>query len=375
MQETMTVMLSHHAGGPPADAVEVPRRVGSVRLGELLGQGAAGAVFAGYDEALHRKVAVKLLHRRRGGENDPATLELLSGIRAAASIKHANIITVHAVELAAGLPVIVMEYVDGVSMRDLLRRSGPLDAELALYLLRQLAAAVEALHSAGVVHRDLKPANILFDHDGAAHVCDFGLACDFDLASFRSGATGIAGSPLYMAPEMFDGHVSPQGDVYALGVMLFESLAGRPPFAAETISEMRALHERAEIPFEQLALRGGVDEAVCEVVRRATHKTRILRYKSAGHMLRALEPLSRAGRDEALRLRVAEIVAAIPLADGPAGEADATEGGADATAGADRPPGRADLMSGPDATVFDLVARRAAAKRQTRGGDSSAGKS
>lgn len=374
MQETMTVMLSHHEGGPPADAVEVPRRVGSVRLGELLGQGAAGAVFAGYDEALHRKVAVKLLHRRRGGENDPATLELLSGIRAAASIKHANIITVHAVELAAGLPVIVMEYVDGVSMRDLLRRTGPLDAELALYLLRQLAVAVEALHTAGVVHRDLKPANILFDHDGAAHVCDFGLACDFDLASFRSGATGIAGSPLYMAPEMFDGHVSPQGDVYALGVMLFEALAGRPPFAAETISEMRALHERAEIPFEQLALRGGVDEAVCEVVCRATHKTRIMRYKSAGHMLRALEPLSRRGRDEALRLRVAEIVAAISLADGAAGGADAAAGADGPARGADKAAG-VGRMSGPDATVFDLVARRAAAKRQTRGGDSSAGKS
>ena len=196
MQETMTVMLSSGHGSEP-EAVEVPLRVGTVKLGEMLGEGAGGVVFVGFDEALNRKVAVKVLRRRQGSIHDTAMIELARGIRSAARIKHPNIVTIHTVETGAGLPVIVMEYVDGISLRDLLLRAGGLDLPLAMYVMRSIISAVAALHESNVIHRDLKPANVLFDRNGDARVCDFGLACEFDAGEYKGRAEEIGGSPLY----------------------------------------------------------------------------------------------------------------------------------------------------------------------------------
>ncbi len=345
VQETMTVMLST-GHGAESEAVEVPRRVGSVRLGDMLGEGTGGVVFVGYDEALNRKVAVKLLHRRRGAAHDPALIELARGVRSAARIRHPNILTIHAVETVNQMPVIVMEYVDGISLRELLLRSGALDLSLATYVMRAVVSAVAALHDANVVHRDLKPANVLFDHDGEARVCDFGLACEFDLAAFKGQAANIGGSPLYMAPEMFEGHVSPQSDVYALGVILFEVLAGAPPFSAQTLGEIKTCHRVWQPPLWQLE-RHGVPEDLREVAGRALHKRRFLRYKTAGHLLRALERVAvPERRDKTLRMRIVDLVSARP------GDAGAPE----------TPPPAAP----PVATTFELVARRARQKREQR---------
>jgi serine/threonine-protein kinase len=347
MQETMTVMLTTGHGSAP-EAVEVPLRVGTVKLGDMLGEGAGGVVFAGYDAALNRKVAVKLLHRRRGAAGDAAAIELANGVRAAARIRHPNVLTIHAVETANEMPVIVMEYVDGMSLRDLMVRSGAMDLPLAMYVMRCVTSAVAALHEANVIHRDLKPANVLFDRGGEARVCDFGLACEFDVAAYKGAAENIGGSPLYMAPEMFDGQVSPQGDVYALGVMLFEVLSGAPPFSAQSISEIKTCHADHEPPLWRLE---GLEssEALREIVARALHKQRFLRYKTAAHLLRALERVAGSGRrEEALRMRVAELVSARP------GENEARE-----SPRTEPPPAR---------TTFDLIARRAREKRE-RGSD------
>jgi serine/threonine protein kinase len=345
MQETMTVMLSTGHGSEP-EAVEVPLRVGSVKLGNLLGEGAGGAVFAGYDEALNRKVAVKVLHRRRGATHAAAMVELAKGVRSAARIKHPNIVTIHAVERASEMPVIVMEFVDGISLRELLLRSGALDLSLAMYVTRSVVSAVAALHEIGVIHRDLKPANVLFDRVGEVRVCDFGLACEFDAAAYKGRAEEIGGSPLYMAPEMFDGHVSPQSDVYALGVILFEVLIGSPPFSAQSISELKTCHQVREPPLWQLE-RLPVSEELAEIVGRALHKQRFLRYKTAEHLLRALEEVEvPERRDETLRLRIAELVSA-RQEPGEGREADSGE-----------PP--------PARTTFDLITRRAREKRQRK---------
>ncbi|HMQ16666.1 MAG TPA: serine/threonine-protein kinase, partial [Phycisphaerae bacterium] len=256
-------------------------------------------------------------------------------------------VTVYSVEQVRGLAVIVMELVDGLSLRELLKRSGPLDLSLALYVLSSVARGVDALHRASVVHRDLKPANVLFDRDGDAHVCDFGLACAFDAGAFRSEATTIGGSPLYMAPEMFDGHVSFQGDVYALGVLLFEALCGQAPYCGATISEVRALHAAGELPLQRLRQRA-LPEALVEIIERALHKQRILRFKTAGHLLRALAEIP-AAPAETMRARVADIVTAAQQSP-PAADAG--------------PPGPV-----PAHTTFDLIAQRAAEKRRTKSGD------
>jgi len=341
LDETMTIMLTRDSGSPP-EAMEVPRRVGSVKLGEKLGEGASGVVFQGYDEALDRKVAVKVLHRRDGKSFGSTFAELADGVRTAARIKHPNIVTVFSVETAGDLPIIVMEFVDGISLRELLTRGGVPDLPLALHLCRTITGAVAALHEANVLHRDLKPANVLIDVDGRVYVCDFGLACTFSPSRYSGDATNIAGSPLYMAPEMFDGEVSPQSDVYALGMLLFEVLTGAPPFAADSMSRIRRCHEVERPPTHLLHARG-VPEELVDVVERALHKRRFLRYKTAGHLLRAIESVDvPSPPDDTLRRVLVDRVAA-------------RGGVARDAASAAAPP--------VAMTTFDLVARKAREKR------------
>ncbi len=339
MQETMTVMLTRRSGQRP-EPVAVPARVGTVRVGELLGEGGGGAVFSGYDEALSRKVAVKVLHKQTAGAASAATQELVTGVRSAAQVKHPNIVTVHTVEMCQGMPVIVMEYVDGASLRALLDRTGVLEPSLGLFIMRSIVSAVAALHEATVVHRDLKPANILFDRDAIAHVCDFGLACEVRSAG---SVASIGGSPLYMAPEMFDGQVSAQTDVYALGLMMFELLAGRAPFNGKTIPELERQHRSEEVPLTALEQRG-LGEDVIDIVRRATNKPQFLRYKTAGHLLRALQQLEHE-RDDVLQMRLAKLVI----------EDHAASDSATRT------------ISAEHLTTFDLLASKAQRKRAERG--------
>jgi serine/threonine protein kinase len=344
MQETMTVMLTTRSGLEP-QPVEIPGRVGNVRLGEMLGEGGGGAVFSGYDEALGRKVAVKVLHRQVGRTSEASRQELVVGVRSAARVKHPNIVTVHTVDMVGGMPVIVMEFVDGLSLSAMLRRTGAMELPSGLFVMRSVTSAVGALHDAGVIHRDVKPANILFDRDGVAHVCDFGLACTFQTGTAGNEVDTVGGSPLYMAPEVFAGNVSPQGDVYSLGVMLFEVLAGRPPFMADTIEEMRQRH-RDDAPPMQILERREVPEDVIALVGRALHKSKILRFKTATHMLRALARLEASGtRDDPLRMQLARIIVA--------GDGDARR----------EQSAKTDTHS---MTTFDMVAERARRKREMR---------
>ena len=335
------------ATGEFANPLVIPRKIGNVKLGEELGRGSGGVVFAAYDTVINRKVAVKVLSRPPPSGGDSELTRFVEGVRSAASVKHDNIITVFNVETVNGLPIIVMEYIDGISLRDLVKRSGALDVPLALHAMRGIAAGIAALHDAHVIHRDLKPANIMFDRDGRIHVCDFGLACRFADASFVVGSDGVSGTPLYMAPEMFDGTVSPQSDVYALGVMLFELLSGGAPFSADSMDDMKLCHANEPTPLERLNA-VGVPEAFCDIVDRAMHKTRIMRFKTAGHFLRAIESAEpAAGRDMIHRQRLAAMVTA-EQSDKPA----------------PRSKQKSDAADPPAQTTFKLVAERARAKRR-----------
>lgn len=350
MEETLTVMIST-VQDAPAIPVVIPRRIGTVKLGELLGAGTGGVVYSGYDEVLERRVAVKLIQAPVDAEASARGIGLVDGVRTAANIKHENVITVHAVDEVNGVYVIVMELVQGISLRELLKRTGAMEVGLAAFVMRSVGAGVEALHEAQVIHRDLKPANVLFDREGRAHVCDFGLACAFSHKSHVTGTEKIAGSPLYMAPETFEGIISPQSDVYALGAMFFELLCQRPPFSAQTITELKSCHQSAPVPIEWLET-FGLPEQTEDVIERAMHKQRIMRYKTAGHFVRALEHIETGDvRDHALRQRVAGIVAGVgadPESDHPGEPSEA-----------------------PAKTMFDLVTRRAQRKRDSKGNGSS----
>ena len=327
----------------------MPRRIGNVKLGDELGRGTGGVVFAGYDTVINRKVAVKLLGGAPDAGGESELNRFVEGVRSAASVKHDNIITVFNVDTVDGMPLIVMEYIDGVSLRELVKRSGPLDVSLALHTIHSIASGIAALHDAHVIHRDLKPANIMFDREGRLHVCDFGLACRFVDSAFVIGSGGVSGTPLYMAPEMFEGTVSPQSDVYALGVILFELLAGHAPFSADSMDEMKLRHANEPPPLEQLQARG-ISEELCDIVDRAMHKRRIMRHKTAGHFLRALENIEPGGaRDTIHRQRIAAMVSAEQ-----SGEEDPPPAAC--------PP----ETERPAQTTFDLLAERARAKRRSQ---------
>lgn len=283
VEATRTIALG---GRPAPPAPDLPAAIGAIEIGPRIGQGGMGVVHRGRDRMLGRDVAVKFLLHAVAGEDDPRFEEFLVGARHAAGVRHAQLVTLHQADLVGGVPYLLMEFVDGPTLRDVLHHHRALPVPVALRVMCDVAAAVAALHDQGVIHRDIKPSNILFDHDGRLYVTDFGLSCPRPRDAYGGGGR-VSGSPPYMAPEMFAGHISPRSDVYALGVMLYELLAGRPPFVGPT-DELRRLHEQAPPPSEPLDTRG-VPAAVCEVIERALHKRDIFRFKTAREFIRAIE--------------------------------------------------------------------------------------
>jgi serine/threonine protein kinase len=186
----------------------------------------------------------------------------------------------------AGVPYLVMEYVDGPTLATMCKQHGRLPLPAVLAVLDSVADAVGALHEQGIVHQDLKPGNVLLNADGAALVTDFGLAHVRALQPpMETGSA--AGTPLYMAPEMLDGHASVRSDVYALAIMSFELLCGRPPYGG-SLDEVRTQHRSVPLPLGSLAERG-VSPALSDVLERAAHKNPVFRYKTARHFLRAVQ--------------------------------------------------------------------------------------
>lgn len=221
-------------GEPPLDVSRElgPNRViGPYRVEAALGSGGFGTVFRARDLSLDRTVALKVL--RPGSSVAPESL--LAEARAAAALAHPNVCTIYAVDSSQGVPMIVMEYVDGQPLSRLLE-GGALPQEQAVALARQIASGMAAAHERGVVHGDLKPANILVTPAGMAKVVDFGMARrslppprgDETVIWDPAPASGISGTPAYLAPEQTHGvPATPASDVFSFGLILYEMATGR----------------------------------------------------------------------------------------------------------------------------------------------------
>ncbi|MCH9058871.1 MAG: protein kinase, partial [Planctomycetes bacterium] len=268
-------------------AAPLPDRVGAVEVGEAIGRGGMGVVHRGRDRMLSRDVAVKFLLNVVAGEGDPRFEEFLGGARNAAKVRHPNLVTMHQACLVEQTPCLIMELIDGPTLGRLIHDHGPLSPTVALRILDDTASAVAALHEHDVLHRDIKPGNILFDREGRLFVTDFGLTCarpsGFDEAH---RARKIAGSPPYMAPEMFQGTISTRTDVYALGVVAFELLTGKLPFEGP-LPEVQRAHESTPPPLDELRS-AKVPSGMVDLIERAMHKREIYRFKSAIEFRRAL---------------------------------------------------------------------------------------
>jgi polar amino acid transport system substrate-binding protein len=243
---------------------------------ELLGQGGMGAVFKARQQGLDRLVALKILPPETG--RDPAFAErFLREAQSLARLSHPNVVAVHDFGQAGGLSYLVMEYVDGVDLRHVLR-AGPTRPEEALRIAAQVAEALHYAHEEGIVHRDVKPENILLDHKGRVKIADFGLAkllSHTPAAPVLTTANQVMGTMHYMAPEQSERplEVDLRTDLFALGVVLYELLTRELPLGSFAL------------PSQKVPVGGSVDA----IVLRALAKEPDRRYQSAADMKRAIE--------------------------------------------------------------------------------------
>ncbi len=216
-------------------AAELPRDFGPYELIREVGRGGMGVVYEAKQRGLDRSVAVKMI--LAGHLASPEIIRRFQAeAKAAARLRHSNIVHIHDVGRVGGQDFFAMEYIEGQSLEKPIA-DGPVEAHFAVRLISTVARAVEHLHQQGVLHRDLKPSNILLDVEGQPFVTDFGLAKVFTPDSETTATGIIAGTPSYMAPEQASGRraeVGPATDVYSLGAILYELLTGVPPFRAET---------------------------------------------------------------------------------------------------------------------------------------------
>jgi serine/threonine-protein kinase len=249
-----------------------------------------GSVYRAYDRELDRTVAIKVI--RPGLVADASAVqrfkqELLLGSK----ISHKHILRIHDLGEVEGLKFISMAFVDGEDLHSILRREGRLPIERAVGIARQIAEALAAAHSEGVIHRDLKPHNILIDRSGTAYVSDFGLAKSLASAADMTKSGELLGTPRYMAPEQVStGHVDHRVDLYAFGLILYEMVTGTVPFHGDSaIAEL--LQRVQNKPPDPRTVNAEIPAPLAEIILRCLETNPNLRYQSAEDILAGLEDI------------------------------------------------------------------------------------
>jgi hypothetical protein len=254
---------------------------------ELVGRGGMAEVFRATDRVLGRTVAVKLLSARYGGDRRFVT-RFRREAQAAAGLNHPNVVSVFDTGSDDGRHYIVMEYVEGRTLAEVLAEEDPLPPERVAAIGGAVAAARGAPPHPGVVHRDVKPGNVMLTDTDHVKVMDFGIArAAADDTLTQTGT--VLGTASYLSPEQAQGHpVEPPSDVYSLGCVLYEMLAGRPPFTGDSPVSIAFKHVRDEpVPISEV--RPGTPPALEAVVTKALAKEPDRRYRSGGELLAALE--------------------------------------------------------------------------------------
>jgi hypothetical protein len=269
----------------------MPHTIGRFELRDVIGEGAMGTVYRAYDPAIGRAVAIKLI--KFGAGMSQATRErVLREARSGGSLAHPNVVTIFDIGVEDNCAFIAMELVDGPNLAARIESSAPFRPSSIVSWLEQIADALDHAHQRGVVHRDIKPSNILFTQDGRVKLADFGIA---QVASTITAEKGLViGTPGYMAPEQVQGQpVDPRADIFGLGVVVYELLAGRCPFEGDTlVSTIYKVISEPPPPLQAFA--SELPDIFEDVVAKALEKAPSARYRSCGEFVAAVREASQA---------------------------------------------------------------------------------
>lgn len=262
---------------------------GRYEIEEKIGAGGMAIVYKARDNLLNRTVAIKVL-REQFISDDGFIRRFRREAQSAASLSHHNIVSIYDVGKEGDNDYIVMEYVKGFTLKDVIRKQSPIPPQRAIYIVRQIAEALAHAHANNIIHRDIKPQNILITMDGRAKVTDFGIARA--ASSVTMTHTGdIVGSVHYLSPEQAKGHqINEQSDIYSLGIILYELLTGKVPYDGDTPITIALKHvqEDAELPSKVLS---EISPELDAIVMKALAKSINDRYKSAEELLQDLDKI------------------------------------------------------------------------------------
>jgi WD40 repeat protein len=281
------VLADLEADEPAAEAVpgepDWAGGLGHYKVLGVLGRGGMGVVLKGFDRALHRVVAIKVMAPQLAGSAG-ARKRFVREARAAAAVRNEHVVNIHAVEDVSRLPYLVMEYIAGKSLQQRIDRDGPLGLEEILRIGTQVARGLTAAHAEGLIHRDIKPANILLENGvERVKITDFGLARAADEGGASQNGV-VAGTPQYMAPEQARGEpLDPRADLFSLGSVLYAMCTGQPPFpAGPTLAVLRDVCEGTPRPIEEV--NPAVPGWLTEIVARLHAKDPARRFASAAEV-------------------------------------------------------------------------------------------
>ncbi len=259
-----------------------------------LGKGGMADVFLGIDTILNRQVAIKVL-RSDMSTDAVSILRFEREAQAAAALAHPNIVEIYDVGDYKGHHYIVMEYITGQTLKQVIHARGPLLNEEAVDIMKQMCSAIAEAHSRGIIHRDIKPQNVIVKADGSIKILDFGIATAKGAMQLTQ-ANNVMGSVHYLAPELAKGDPSsPQSDIYALGICFYEMLAGDVPFKAEQAVQVALKHMRDPMP-DIRSVNRNVPQSIENIITKATAKLPSQRYRSCDEMLRDISTCLRPER-------------------------------------------------------------------------------